>query len=239
MPLSYIGVNSLKTNAKDIEKIYIPKKGYVTVPEDLNKLGNISFDGSFTGFTTDFVTYGQFRTDIGNIRTDISLRPGESKKYKVKGLLTGSNIDLGEITGKSELFGKLSIQANVDGFAYSLNKFAGNLTGKIDSIEINSYKYRNIALNGDFTEKTWDGSVKISDNNIKMDLLGMFNFNNILPEFNFTLNLSEANLYKLNLSKLDTTAALTMLLTSNFKGNSIDNLDGEIKLLNSTYRQNE
>ena len=26
------------------------------------------------------------------------------------------------------------------------------------------------------SEKTWDGSIKISDENIKMDLLGMFNF---------------------------------------------------------------
>ncbi len=68
----------------------------------------------------------------------------------------------------------------------------------------------------------------------------MFNFGNKLPEFDFTLNLSDANLHMLNIDKLDTTANLTMLLTSNFKGNNIDNLDGEIKLLNSNYRkQNE
>jgi len=234
----YLGINSLKTNAKDIAKINIPNKGYIIVPEVLNKLGNISFDGSFTGFITDFVTYGQLSTDIGNIRADISLRPEESKKYRVKGLVTGNDINIGEFTGKSDLFGKLSIKANVDGYAYSLDKFAGNLTGKIDSIEINKYEYRDIALNGYFTEKTWDGSVRVADNNIKLDLLGMFNFSNKLPEFDFTLNLSEANLYKLNINKLDTSSALTLLLTSNFKGNNIDNLDGEIKLLNSTYIKN-
>ena len=115
----YIGVNSLKTNAKDIEKINIPGKGYIIVPEVLYKLGNISFDGSFTGFTTDFVTYGEIRTSQGNIRTDISLRPEESNKYRIKGLLTGSDINLGELTGKTELLGKLSMQANVDGYAYT------------------------------------------------------------------------------------------------------------------------
>jgi hypothetical protein len=234
----YIGVNSLKTNAKDIEKIKIPAKGYIIVPQVLNKLGNISFDGSFTGFITDFVTYGQFRTDIGDIRTDISLRPEASKKYRVKGLFTGKEIDAGVLTGKSTLLGKLSIQANVDGYAYSFDKFAGNLTGKIDSIEINNYKYRNITLNGLFTEKTWDGSVKIADANLKLDLLGMFDFREKYPEFDFTLNLSEANLNKLNIDKLDTSSTLSMLLTSNFKGNSIDNLDGEIRLLNSNYRKN-
>ena len=61
------------------------------------------------------------------------------------------------------------------------------------------------------------------------------NFKNKLPEFDFTLNIADANLYKLNIDRLDTTASLTMLLTSNFKGSTIDNLDGEIKLLNSSY----
>jgi hypothetical protein len=233
----YIGVNSLNTNAKDLEKITLPKKGFLAVPEVLYKLGNVSFDGSFTGFTTDFVTYGKFSTAAGSIRTDISFRPEESEKFRIKGLINGSDIDLGLLTGKSEFLGKLSMQANIDGFAYSLKKFAANLTGKIDSIEVNNYKYRNIALNGSFTENAWDGSINVADENIKLDLLGMFNFKNKLPEFDFTLNLADANLHKLNIDKLDSTANLTMLLTSNFKGSNIDNLDGEIKLLNSNFRK--
>lgn len=233
----YIGVNSLKTNVKDIEKINLPGKGNIIIPEFVYKLGDVSFDGSFTGFTTDFVTYGKIRTDLGNLSTDISFRPEESNRYRIKGLLEGNNIDLGNLTGNTELFGKLSMQANVDGYAYSLKKFAANLTGKIDSIEMNKYIYRKIDLNGLFTEKTWDGNVKIVDDNLKMDLLGMFNFSGKLPEFNFTLNIAHANLYKLNFDKLDSTSSLSMLLTSNFKGSNIDNLDGEIKLLNSSFKK--
>ena len=233
----YIGVNSLKTNAKDIAKIKIPGIGFIVIPEALYKLGTISFDGSFTGFTTDFVTYGKIRTKQGDIRTDISLRPEKPDKFRIKGFLTGSDINLGELSGNPELLGKLSMRTNVDGYAYSLKKFAVNLSGQVDSVEVNKYKYRNIALNGLFTEKTWDGSVKIADENIKLDLLGLLSFSNKLPEFDFTLNVTDANLCKLNFDKPDTTSSLTMLLTSNFKGNSIDNLDGEIKLLNSTLRK--
>ncbi len=64
----YIGVNSLKTNVRDIEQIEFPGKGFIVIPDALKKLGNISFNGSFTGFTTDFVTYGEIRTSLGNIR---------------------------------------------------------------------------------------------------------------------------------------------------------------------------
>ena len=59
-----------------------------------------------------------------------------------------------------------------------------------------------------------------------------------LPEFDFTLNLAESNLNKLNFDKSDAPSHLSMLVTANFRGNNIDNLFGEIKLLNSTIRKN-
>jgi hypothetical protein len=230
----HIRVNSLNTNAKDFEKLRLPNMTNLEIPEVLYKLGNISFNGNFTGFITDFVTYGKIGTEIGNISTDISFRPDERNRFRIKGLIKGSNIDLGQIADKVDLLGKISMEANVDGFASSSKKISGNLTGIIDSIEINKYIYRKVSLNGTFTEKTWDGSIKISDKNVKMDMLGLLDFSNELPEFDFTLNLPSANLYNLNFNKTDTSAHLSMLVTANFRGNNIDNLFGEIRLLNST-----
>jgi len=233
----YVGVNSLKTTIADIEKIKIPGKGSVRLPDSFSRLGAISFDGSFTGFITDFVTYGNFRTSIGTIRTDLSLRPEESKQFKVKGLISLSNIAIGELIGKTDLVGSISMRTDVDGYASSFQKYNGSVTGRIDSIEINKYKYRNISLNGNLSEKTWDGTVNVSDDNIKMDILGLFNFREKLPEFDFTLNLDRADLHKLNFDKPDTSSSLSLLLTANFRGTNIDNLDGEIKLLNSSIRK--
>lgn len=231
----YVGFNSLSTNAKDLEKIRIPGKGKIEIPATLYKLGNISFNGSFTGFTTDFVAYGRVTTDLGDLKTDISLRPENKNMFRVKGLIAGSNIELGMLTDKSDLFGKVSMKTNLDGYASSIEKIEGNLTGNIDSIEIKHYVYKDIAINGVFTDKTWDGSIKVLDKNVKLDVLGMFDFRNALPEFDFTLNLDKANLFRLNLDKTDSSSQLSMLVTANFRGNNIDNLFGEIKLLNSTY----
>lgn len=233
----YLGVNTFRTTAADIRRIKIPGKGPINLPETISKLGTIEFDGSFTGFMTDFVTYGNIRTSVGTIRTDISLRPEESKQFKIKGLVDLKNIALGELSGKPDILGNISMKAYVDGYANSLQKFSGSLTGKIDSVEINNYEYRDVVLNGNFSEKAWDGSVSISDENIKMDILGLFNFHNKLPEFDFTLNLARANLFKLNFDKPDTSSRISILLTANFRGTNIDNLDGEIRLLNSTLRK--
>ncbi len=233
----YLGFNEFRTNASDLQKIVLPDGKKLNLPEFLYRLGDIKFEGSFTGFTTDFVTYGEFNTAVGDVKTDISLRPDKSNNYQVKGLMSGNNIDLRELSG-SEILGYLNIHANVDGYATSSRHFAGDITGLIDSVGINGYTYRNIDLKGKFTEKTWDGSINIAEDNIKLNLLGMLNFNDTLPEFDFTLNLAKADLYMLNIDKKDSTSALSVLLTSNFKGSNIDNLDGEIKLLNSDITRN-
>ena len=38
------------------------------------------------------------------------------------------------------------------------------------------YKYRNISLNGIVSDKAWDVNIRINEKNIKLDLLGMFDF---------------------------------------------------------------
>jgi hypothetical protein len=135
----HVGVNSLKTNANDFEKIRNHGKTAIKIPEILHKLENLSFNGSFTGFTTDFVTYGKIGTEAGTISTDISFRPQEDNTFRIKGLVKGSNVDMGLLTDKSDILGKLSMETEVDGYATSSKKISGNLTGIIDSIDTGTW----------------------------------------------------------------------------------------------------
>jgi hypothetical protein len=233
----FLQINDFRSISKDIEQISIPGKGNILLPEVLRKLGVVSFSGTFTGFTTDFVTYGKINTNKGIIATDISLRPTGDNKFMIKGFLKGTDIDLGELTGNPDFFGKITAEANIDGSTDSFKTLAVNAKGRVDSVEINDYIYRNIDLNGYFKDKAWDGKISIEDRNIKLDLLGMFDFNKELPEFDFTLNLKKADLYRLNFDRSDTSSRASLLLTANFTGNTLDNLNGEIKLLNSSFRK--
>jgi hypothetical protein len=233
----YLGVHQLNSSADDIKSIRMPGGKALRLPEYFDRMGSVSFNGSFTGFTTDFVAYGKLESEAGNLNTDISLRPEGKNQFKIKGLVTGNGIDLGEITGNRDMLGDLSIRADVDMYTYSFKKFSGEINGLIDSVEIYNYKYRNISLKGLINDKTWDGSIRTADDNIKLDMLGMLNFSRELPEFDFTLNLAKADLYKLHLDKSDTTSAASMLLTANFRGKIDEKLEGEVKLLNSSLRK--
>ncbi|HPC98347.1 MAG TPA: translocation/assembly module TamB domain-containing protein [Bacteroidales bacterium] len=233
----FFEINSLKTSAADLQKLRIPGGKSVVLPEMLNKTGPLTFTGSFTGFINDFVTYGRLYTPFGSLNSDLSLRPEGSGIFKIRGNIKGSNIDLGKISGNEKLLGASSFSADIDGTTDSFRSFAINLNGNVDSLNLNRYNYRNINLSGRFTDKMWDGSVRVSDQNIGLDLLGMFDFSKELPEFDFTLNLKKADLFRLNVDRKDTTSAASLLLTANFTGNTIDNLDGEIRLLNSSFRK--
>ncbi len=122
----YVGISSLQTNSQDLENFKMPGESKFIIPEEVKKLGNITFNGSFTGFINDFVAYGRIATEKGDMLMDVSLRPEEKNKFKIKGLVKGSNIDLGELTGKPDLLGKLSMETNLDGYASSAKKDFGN-----------------------------------------------------------------------------------------------------------------
>ena len=229
----HVGVNNLTTAANDIEKLPLNKE--FELPDILYEMGNLSFDGSFTGFTTDFVAYGNVNTPVGVITTDLAFRPVERANYIIRGILDGSDIDLGAITGNSKIFGKMSVISDIDGWVSSVKNFSVNLAGTIDSVDIENYTYKNIAINGLFTDKIWDGSINVDDENLKMDISGLFSFEQELPEFNLTWNLDKVNLFDINFATEDTTASANFHITSNFKGNSIDNLNGEIRALNTSF----
>jgi hypothetical protein len=233
----YIDVNSLVTEISELSVLGLVKSE--KLPRDLDReVGKMTFRGTFSGFPTDFVTYGRVITRTGTLSTDISLRPSAGNQFHYQGTLKGTGIDAGRIAGNTDLLGSADFHINIDGYIKSLKEFSAKLTGVIAKATINDYIYSNIELNGTFSEKTWDGSVNVNDANLELEFLGMIDFQNEMPEFDFSLNIPNARLFDLNLDKADTNSAVSLIVTANFIGNDIDNISGEIRLLNSTIRRN-
>jgi len=232
----FISFTDMKTRAADIERLSIPGKKPLILPAVVHDLGLISYRGSFTGFTTDFVSFGRLATERGTFDTDLSLRPDGKNTFGFRGSLKTSAVDLGYIAKNSEMFGGLWMHAEVDGSMKSFRHLSANINGVIDSVEINKYLYRNISVSGAYADKIWDGLVAVREPNIGMDLMGRFDLAGSRPEFEFTMNLAGADLHTLNLVKKDSIFRATALVTANFSGNSPDNLEGDLRLINSTLQ---
>ncbi|MBS0009979.1 MAG: translocation/assembly module TamB domain-containing protein, partial [Bacteroidales bacterium] len=194
--------------------------------------------GNFTGFTSDFVTYGILNTGLGSLSTDILFRPDTSNTFFYKGSLQANSVGLGKVLDREDILGSLTARMDVEGTSTSFKNFRADIEATIESLEFMDYTYRDIEINGLVTEKIWDGAISSATEDLKMDLLGRFDLTGDSPQVDFSLNLLEADLHKLNIDPTDSLSTLSMLLTASFTGNSINNITGDIRILNSRLSRN-
>ncbi len=226
----YANFKKFTASAKDFEIInkFTKNNNKFSIPENFNKLGIISYQGKFTGFIDDFVTYGKFITDLGSVSTDLSLKPDTSRTLAFDGKLQTTNFKVGDLVENNKVVGKITMNAEIDGIIGRDKTIKANTDGTIKNIEINNYNYQNINIDGFLTEKTYDGILSIIDPNIELDFAGNIDFSDDIPVFNFTADVPKAKLYGLNIDKKDTTSLLSFNVNANFKGIDIDHAEGEI-----------
>jgi hypothetical protein len=73
----YADVKQLKTSAEGLRKIPVlpfESGNTLTIPASFSQLEDIRFAGNFTGYINDFVAFGEFKTELGALKTDILLK---------------------------------------------------------------------------------------------------------------------------------------------------------------------
>jgi Zn/Cd-binding protein ZinT len=228
----HASISRLITNKEDIENFHLPVSagGNLKLPDIMEKLGTVTYTGTFSGYISDFVAYGTLNSELGNISADLSMNhESNNKQITYNGKIGTSNFNLGRLLDNN-LLGKYTVNAEVKGMRGSDNHLTARLNGKIESAGFNNYEVQNIEIKGDLTDKRFDGFIYIKDKNLNLDFSGVFDFTPQIPEFNFTAFVSKANLYKLNIYKTEGNAILSFLLQTHFKGSNIDNLNGKIEL---------
>ncbi len=235
----YLDIDNLIFDKSEIENITLPlasKNSSIKLPDILSRFSLIQYNGKFTGFYDDFVTYGRFNTDLGRIATDLAIQPDTAGLKRFKGNVSTTNFKLGKFLRNNEVAGNLSMKLNVNGNGNSIENLNAKLKGGISRLELKEYAYANIEIDGEFANRAFDGSIEIRDKNVEMDLMGRFDFDKEVPEFDFTANMPFANLYPLNLTE-DSTFTASALVIANFAGNDFDNFNGDVKVLHGELKR--
>lgn len=236
----FLNLKRLVTNHGDLTTIPLPpfdNPTYLPVPANVKTLGNLHFQGNFTGFITDFVAFGRLRTDIGELRTDLSLKQDiATEQYSYKGKVAGTDFNIGRFMGLEHI-GRVSLDASVDGKGLTAGDVNASLNGKVHYVELRDYAYRNIDVNGTFIHEIFEGELCIAEENIALDFLGMVDLSGKLPRFNFQAEVAHANLYRLKLLEDREDATVTGNMDVNFTGDDIDNILGQIVLSGVSYQQ--
>lgn len=237
----YVDVKNFNTLHDDLESFILPLSPEMTkLPDNIRNLGKIQFKGKFTGFIDDFVTYGSFNTRLGNFSTDLLFKPLKKGEISYSGNLKSRDFELGElILNKNELIGKITLDANVNGILRDNHGIQANIEGKINGFEVHDYNYQNIALSGALKDNSFDGNLVVEDPNCELEFNGRISFDDELADFDFNANVTQANLYKLNIDRSDPSSFASFLLQANGTGRNLDEFNGEINLLNSFFSKSD
>ncbi|MDN3587186.1 translocation/assembly module TamB domain-containing protein [Pedobacter aquatilis] len=217
------------TNKTDLDEVLsgITGKNKKLVPSIVNKFGNINFNGSFTGFQNDFIAYGEFKTKLGRIVSDVNMKIDKNNVPSYTGNVKTFDFNIGNLLDEKSL-GRITSSLYVKGRGTELKELTEKIDGDIDYIDFNNYRYRNVKVNGTFDKKYFDGKLTINDKNIKLDFDGGVNLNPKLPVFNFNATITGARLKALNLIK--DSLRVDAKFTTNFSGTDLNNIEGRLRI---------
>lgn len=228
----------VSTNRKDINLILAKAMGKEKplIPEFTDKFGTVNFKGRFTGFINDFIAYGEFKTKIGRIETDLNMKIIENTIPSYSGRIKAFDLDLGNLLDQSDL-GKTSLTANVKGRGFKVNSLQEQVKGNIQYLDYRDYRYNNISIDSRLAKKIFNGKIFINDPNLKLEFDGKIDLNQKVPAFNFLASIKDANLLNLKLTK--DSISVDADLNTNFSGSNLDNIEGSVAINNIHLTNNQ
>lgn len=223
----------LATTGHDVQSIF-PAVRQVQ-PLRMDRLSSIRFQGSFTGFVNDFVAYGKFNTNLGNVSSDLNFKTSRDVPV-YSGSLTTTNFNLGALLDVNRL-STVSLSARLNGEGFNIRTLKATVDADIQQISLFDYVYTNIKTQGEMNRKFFNGSLTVNDPNLDMDFAGTIDFNQDVPVFRFNSEIRRSHLKALQL----TTDSITLQtrLDLNFAGSNIDNFDGTARIYDISLYKNQ
>jgi hypothetical protein len=195
------------------------------------KLGKIAYKGNISGFLSNLVVYGTLQTGVGNAQTDVLLKfSNHFQNLAYSGRLQSKSLKIGELIDNKQI-GDVAFNISTSGTKLPKSGFSGEVNGKIIEFAYNNYTYKDLQLAGNYDNSGFEGRAAIEDDNVKANFEGKIDLTNRkIPIFNFLLDVENANLQTLNLTEKYPNSALTFSATTNLSGNSLDNMNGFVKI---------
>lgn len=210
-------------------------EGYQGVPPALQRLGRVSFRGQVSGYFTDLVTYGEVKTDVGDIKTDVKFSSNKEKGYfSYSGAVKTDEFNLGELLDDDK-FGKITFNMQVKGTHYEKRYPAISLKGLIAAFDYNDYNYKDITLDGDYNQGGFNGSIALDDENGEIRLNGAINTASHTPTYNFRAEVNHFRPNALRLTPKYKDTEISLRVKADFTGKFLDDMNGEINMDSLQY----
>ncbi len=226
-------LTSFKTDYFDLQH-FLPK---VTLPQNIKKLGVLSFVGNFDGFIKDFVAFGNLNTALGAANTDINLKFDDQSNAVYKGNISLQKFNIGEFFNLQDILGSISLEAKAEGKGIQLNTLDVNVNGLVKELEFKGYSYENILIDGKVKNKFFTGTLDLNNHDIGLKFNGEVDATTNRPLYNFKAILSHFNPNNLHLFKSD--MIFSANLNADFSFNTINDIVGTLDIKNLLVNKND
>ncbi|MDD3280623.1 MAG: translocation/assembly module TamB domain-containing protein [Bacteroidales bacterium] len=227
-------IKNLQADIKTIEKFKLPKGQKIEIPEIVKQLQWIKANGSFNGYYYDFMANATIKSEIGDgIFNDVYLKKIE-KELLYQGEFTVTDLELNKLVDYKDI-GNISAHGKIKGDKTNIDSVAIN----ISSIIYKNNKISDIKITGDYHYKQFSFSCVSADPNLKAAINGMIDINSLEKSYTFVANIDTINLSNLHLFRIDSNAIVTSSgIILQFKGNTLNNIQGKVDLINVNYFEN-
>jgi hypothetical protein len=232
---------SLEGNISNFTSDYYHLKGLLpnllgkTLPPSFEKLGRFKLRGKTYITANRIDAQITLNTDLGTAISDLGLTNiDDVDKIAYLGHIKIVDAELGEIL-KDPLIGQFSMEADIDGEGFTLEKMNTAVKGVISKHQYKNYTYNNIAINGVVKNKHFNGEMEVNDANIKLNFNGLADFSSDVFTFDFNTVIDYCDLNTLNLFKRDSISNIKGEIDLKVSGNTLDDLVGTVSIKKSLY----
>ena len=228
-----LSIENLYTIANDLDG-FSPEG----MPEILDSLGKISYQGQFKGTLTKFDLAGKLNTKLGILESDIFMNFNEDySTADYKGDIRLNAFQLGKLLGDSLQIGEVTLQAELKGDGFAVDSMNADLKLNVENLEYANYEYNDIIVDGLLQEGVFAGKLDLKDPNAKIDFDGKVSLTLEEPVYQFTMIVDTLNLQKLNL--VEEELSLHAKMDMNFSGKKLNDFDGKINLTEIFIKNND
>lgn len=220
--------NQLQTSASDVEKLVpeLSNRGSFDLPEQLHRLGQINFRGTFKGLYNLFDVVGAFDTELGKLETNAKIDIQKNIQYA--GNMKSEEFQIGNLINSNSIK-NTGLNLDFDGQNLDFKEIQLNIIGDLRRLQLNNYQYDSVSVDAFLFEEQIEMNGHISDPNIalaydsKINLSGEFNI------YNVDAQIDQINLKKLGLVNKDSIIIYDSNISTHLTGNNLNNLNGDLR----------
>ena len=236
-----VQVSRLSTVSSEVQQAVADFTGKSLSPKIVDILanaGNMNLAVQFKGTPSLFRVNMGAETAVGKANFDLALQPYRDGLRSIDGNVAARNLRLGELLGRTDLFGDASLSARIDGVIG--RRYAdAQVDGTVDRLTFNDYTYDTLHLDGRLFNKRFDGRISARDPHLNFDFSGLLDFNEQVPRYDFLLSLYQADLAQLRINRRDSVSQLAARIVARGSGRSLDDMNGTIRISDVVYRYND